>query len=308
MSLDKRMSTWHMGRLWVTEWVSPKEAHMHGLEEIIYEGRTKYQHVLIARTFAFGKTLFLDGYVQSTELDEAIYHEALVHPAMLTHPSPRKVAIIGGGEGATLREVLKHRSVERVVMVDIDSELIELCKKFLPEWSKGAFDDPRVELIFSDGRRFIEETGEKFDVIILDLTDPAEGTPGIKLYTKEFYEAVYNALSEDGVAVTQATSIRYYLFAFTAIRNTLSKVFPKVRPYKIFIPAFLCEWGFMLASKSRDPLELSEEEIRERIRDLDLIFYDEEAHRFLFWIPKFVRKKMDEIDLVSTDSNPLIIY
>ena len=281
---------------------------MHGILEIYYEGRTKYQHVVIAKTHAFGDALFLDGYVQSTELDEFIYHEALVHPAMITHPNPRKVAIIGGGEGATLREALKHKSVEKVVMVDIDDELIELSKKYLGKWHRGAFEDPRLELKLMDGRKFLEETDEKFDVIILDLTDPAEGTPGIYLYTKEFYESVYKALADDGVAVTQATSTRYNLFMYAIIRNTMASVFPIVRPYKAFIPAFLSEWGFMLASKKYDPLELGEDYIGRRLEGLELRFLDKQLFKSLFILPKYMREEMKKYTQISTDSEPAKIY
>ncbi len=308
MSMDKSQSTRHMGYMWITEWISPKEAHMHGLVEVYFEGRTKFQHVIIARTHAFGDALFLDGYVQSTELDEFIYHEALVHPAMLTHPNPRKVAVIGGGEGATIREVFKYKDVERVVMVDIDDELIELSKKYLKKWHQGAFDDPRLELKLMDGRKFLEETDEKFDVIILDLTDPAEGTPGVLLYTKEFYEAVYRALSDNGVAVTQATSTRYNLFMYAIIRNTMASIFPIVRPYKAFVPAFLSEWGFMLASKKRDPLNVTEEEIRERIKDLHLKFLDVPLFKSLFVLPKYMKEEMKKYTRISTDKDPAKIY
>ncbi len=307
MSLNPEMSTRHMGYMWVTEWISPKEAHMHGLVEVYYEGRTRYQHVLIARTHAFGDALFLDGYVQSTEADEFIYHEALVHPAMLAHPSPRRVAVIGGGEGATIREVLRYPGVERVVMVDIDGELIELAKRYLGKWHRGAFEDPRVELVLEDGRRFLEEAEPgSFDVVILDLTDPAEGTPGVMLYTEEFYRAVARALGPDGVAVTQATSTRYNLFMYAIIRNTMARVFPHVRPYKAFVPAFLSEWGFMLASKGRDPL-VPEEEVERRLPG-GLRFLDAETYRCLFTLPKHVKEALASEKRVSTDAEPATIY
>lgn len=307
MSLNPGESTRHMGYMWITEWISPKEAHMHGLEEVYYEGRTRYQHVVIARTRAFGDALFLDGYVQSTEADEFIYHEALVHPAMLAHPSPRRVAVIGGGEGATIREVLRYPGVEKVVMVDIDEELIGLARKYLAKWHQGSFDDPRVELVYGDGRRFLEEAEPgSFDVVILDLTDPAEGTPGVKLYTREFYSAVYRALSGDGVAVTQATSTRYNLFMYAIIRNTMASVFPHVRPYKAFVPAFLSEWGFMLASKGRDPLR-PQEEVERRLPG-GLRFLDAETYRCLFTLPKHVREALAGEKRVSTDAEPATIY
>ncbi|QOJ78486.1 polyamine aminopropyltransferase [Infirmifilum lucidum] len=297
----------YIGILWYIEWLSSMEAHMHGIEELIYDGRTKYQRVTIARTGSFGLVLFLDGYAQSSEEDEFIYHESLVHPAMLTHPHPRSVLVVGGGEGATIREVLKHESVQRVVMVDIDRELVELAKKYLHEWHRGSFDDPRVELVFMDGKEYIENTNEKFDVIILDLTDPIKDTPGVLLYTKEFYESVKKALTPEGVMVTQATSARYYLRAFSVINNTVSTVFPVARPYKVFVPAFYSEWGFVLGSLSRDPLAIPRAELEERLGKLNLRFLDLDHYYFLFKIPRYMEEKMRKYREISTMSHPLEI-
>jgi len=297
----------HIGVLWYTEWLSPLEAHIHGIEELLYDGQTKYQRVTIAKTGSFGLALFLDGYAQSTEYDEFIYHESLVHPAMLTHPNPRKVLVVGGGEGATIREVLKHKTVERVVMVDIDGELVELAKKYLYKWHQGSFDDPRVELIIADGKEFIENTNEKFDVVILDLTDPIKNTPGVLLYTKEFYEGVKKILNAQGVMVTQATSTRYYLEAFTVIGNTVGAVFPISRLYKVFVPAFYSEWGFALGSMGRDPLSIPRNELQERLGRLDLRFLDMDNYYHLFKIPRYMEERMKEYAWISTIDKPLEI-
>lgn len=294
-----------MSVLWYTEWLSPHEAHIHGVLDLVYDGRTKYQRVTIAKTGSFGLALFLDGYMQSSEYDEFVYHESLVHPAMITHSSPRKVLVIGGGEGATVREVLKHERVERVVMVDIDEELVALARKYLVDWHKGAFDDSRLELVFEDGVKYIEETRETFDVIILDVTDPVKGTPGVYLYTKEFYEKVRDRLTSRGIMVTQATSLRYYERAFAVIYNTVSKVFPVARRYKVFIPSFYSEWGFVLGSLERDPLDVPEQEVREKLQRLNLRFLDEFQYRYLFTIPKFMQERLSKYTEVSTLSNPL---
>jgi len=284
----------------------PHEAHMHGVERILYSGRTKFQRVDIVVTYSFGKCLFIDGVLQSSEYDERVYHESLVHPAMMTHPNPKRVLIIGGGEGATAREVLRHPTVERAVMVDIDGELVELCRKYMPEWSEGAFEDPRLELVIEDGRRFVEETKERFDVIILDLTDPIPGSPSVYLYTKEFYELVRSRLGPDGVAVTQATSLRYSLDSFAKIRNAMASVFPVARPYMAPVVSFQSWWGFVMGSLGRDPLSVPPEEIRIRVAALRglLAYYDEDVHRALFCIPRFIREAADRIKDVPTDSNP----
>lgn len=293
---------------WIIEWISPKEAHMTGIEEVYYIGATKYQRVAIVRTATYGKALYLDGFIQSSERDERIYHEALVHPAMVTHGKPRRVAIIGGGEGATAREVLRHGTVERAVMVDIDEELVSLCRRYMPEWSRGAFDDPRLELVFDDGRRFMERTDEVFDVVIVDSVDPVEGTLSIGLYTKEFYEVVKERLGDDGVLVTQATSTRYYPHAFAMIYNTLRAVFPVARVYHTYIPSFLSDWAFVIASRGRDPASVPPEEIADIVGGLgELFFYDGEAHLHMFWVPKYLKAEMSKHKAVSTDKAPLAL-
>jgi len=156
---------------WFSDYISPDLTMLHSIKERIYSGRSKFQSIDIVNTGSFGICLILDGKIQSSEADEFIYHEALVHPAMITHPQPERVFIAGGGEGATLREVLAHKTVKRAVMVDIDEEVVSLCRRFLPSWHQNAFDDPRAELHFVDAREYLDESSDKFDVIIIDLAD-----------------------------------------------------------------------------------------------------------------------------------------
>src|SRR6202171_6546069 len=155
---------------WYVEQFSPTELHQHAIEEISYACRTPYQSVAVMRTAAFGKMLVLDGDTQSSQADEKIYHESLVHPAMASVDDRSEVLILGGGEGATLREVLRDPSVRRCTMVDIDGQVVELAKQYLPEWSDGAFDDPRARVIIGDALRFIKEDGDRYGVVISDLT------------------------------------------------------------------------------------------------------------------------------------------
>ena len=299
-----------METIWryLIEWVRiPYEAYMHGIKKVYYSGETRYQKVDIVETYSFGKCLFLDGKLQSSEYDEHVYHEALVHPAMMTHPNPRRVLVVGGGEGATIREVLKHPSVEEVTMVDLDGELVELCKRFLPEWSRGAFEDPRVRLVISEGRKFMKEARDEYDVIILDLVDPTPDSPAALLYTKEFYSLVEKRLGKGGVMVTQATSVRFSLTTFAAIRNTVAQIFPVARAYYVPMTSFLSLWGFALGSKSRDPLSIERSEIEERINGLrgELRFYDPEVHYYMFHFPRYLREKMDAVEDIYTDEKPV---
>lgn len=299
-----------MEEVWryIVEWIRmPYEAYMHGVRRILYSGSTRYQRVDIVETHSFGKCLFLDGKLQSSEFDEFVYHEALVHPAMLTHPQPRHVLVVGGGEGATIREVLRHPTVEEVTMVDLDGELVELCRRYMPEWSRGAFEDPRVRLVVGEGRRFLEESGETYDVIVLDLVDPTPGSPAALLYTREFYSIVKDRLSGDGVMVTQATSTRFSTRTFAAIRNTVAQLFPVARAYFAPVVSFQSLWGFVLGSKGRDPLGIDRGELERRIAGLggDLRFYDVETHYFILHMPRFLREKVEEIRDVYTDEKPV---
>src|SRR2546425_5495225 len=159
---------------WFHERLGPSEWHVHEVKTVLFSKKTPFQHIEIVELGDYGRSLILDGKVQSTQADEFIYHEVLVHPAILVHPNPKRVMVIGGGEGATLREVLRHRSVERALMVDIDREVIEVSRAMLPEFHAGAFDDPRPELAFEDARRWLETHDQVFDVIIIDLSDPIE--------------------------------------------------------------------------------------------------------------------------------------
>ena len=163
---------------WVIETVMPDLAIMLKVDEVLYSGHTGYQRVEVVHSEVYGRSLLLDGKTQSTERDEHIYHETLVHPAMMLHPDPRRVFIGGGGEGGTLRETLAHRSVEKVTMVDLDQQVVELCREHLPQHHRGAFDDGRTELVFDDARGFLENTDQRFDVMIMDLVDPG-GRAGI---------------------------------------------------------------------------------------------------------------------------------
>ncbi len=295
---------------WFVEIQTSCSAHMHGIEEILYSGRSQYQEIVVAKLCNVGKALILDGKIQSSESDEWIYHESLVHPVMISHPNPKRVAILGGGEGATLREVLRY-DVEEVVMVDLDKEVIEVAKKYLPEWHQGSFEDPRVKLVIGDGRKFLEETEpNSFDVIVLDLVDPFEGGPAAKLYTKEFYELVKRALKEDGIMVTQATSTSYTLKMFTVIYKTVSEVFDKANGYHSFVQAFDSTWGFVWGSMTLDVNALSPGEVDSRLKSRvkgELKYYDGATHLSMVNLPKHVRKAMESETVVSTDEKPFLL-
>src|SRR5919198_6514773 len=181
-------------------------------------------------TSVLARALFLDGQPQSAVADEYVYHEALVHPALISHSAPKRVLIAGGGEGATLREVLRHPGVERAVMVDIDGELVDLCREHLAEMHQGAFDDPRADVVIGDALAYLREHEEPFDAIVIDLTDPSEEGPIGELYSEGFYRLVASRLADDGIMVLQAYTFGPGRTAWQdKIAATLSQVFPIVR-------------------------------------------------------------------------------
>ena len=297
---------------WFLDLLSPSEAHIHGIEGILVSKQTKYQQMEILQTRSYGRCLILDGKMQSSEFDEFIYHEALVHPALLTHPEPKRVFIVGGGEGATLREILRHNTIERVLMVDIDEEVVENCRKYMPEWSDGAFEDIRQELRFMDARKHLEETKDFYDIIIIDISEPVQEGPAYLLYTKEFYQLVQKRMTKNGIISLQAgTTAVNSLLCISAVYQTLKSVFKYVRPYQANIPSFGLPWGFALASNTLDPKQISEEEINRRISKRmkgDLKYYDGETHHGQFLLAKLIRDRMEKERTIIEDNRPLYIY
>jgi len=297
---------------WFCDRVSQNLIQLHSLEEVLYTGQAQFQSIEIIRSGSFGKCLVLDGKIQSSEVDEFIYHEALVQPAMIAHPYPETVFIAGGGEGATLREVLSHNTVKRAVMLDIDAEVIAICKKYLPDHSRGSFEDKRTELYHADARDYLAKCGEEFDIIIIDLPEPIEKGPAYLLYTQEFYQLVRDRLSTNGIICVQAGSAAWTeLLNFTAVNNTLKSVFPIVCPYQVDVPSFGGPWGFCLASSSLNPRRLSATEVDSRIsaRALTCLkFYDGLTHQGIFSLPKHLREELSKPARIITDKNPLYIY
>jgi spermidine synthase len=297
---------------WFFETTTAVEGHMHAIVRTIAAARTKFQQVEIMETASYGKCLVLDGRIQSSQGDEFIYHEALVHPGMLaTDAPPRRALVIGGGEGATLREILRYPSITRAVMVDIDDEVVNLCKRHLPEMHQGAFDDPRVELRHEDARGYLERSSERFDFISIDLVEPLEEGPACMLFTKEFYALVRDRLTPGGTMTMQAgmTKVGELPF-FAAINRTLKDVFPVVAGYQTFISCFGTPWGFVLASKNVDPARQSiaavDTLVAERVKG-PLEYWDGQTHQHAFALPKFIRKAVETSTRVSTDAHPLIV-
>jgi spermidine synthase len=296
---------------WYIEYFTPVEGHMHGIKEILASAVTPFQRMDFVVTCRYGKALFLDGKVQSTEADEFIYHEALVHPPLLLHPRPEKAFIVGGGEGATLRDILKHPSIKQVTMVDIDGDLVRECRKWLPEYSQGAFEDPRTVLIHDDARKVLAESRETYDAIIIDLTEPLEGGPSYLLYTREFYKIVADHLSPEGAMSLQAGTTRAGdTLLLASITKTLATAFPVVRAYQAIVPSFDLPWGFCVASRKNDPLALAPQDVDRKLKERGLEnarYYDGITHQGIFSLPKYLRKALAEEGLIIRDDKPMFL-
>lgn len=296
---------------WFIEHTSPATAHMVAVERYIITTQTPYQQVDIADTTLFGRILVLDGKIQSAQLDEYIYHEALVHPAMLLSAAPRSILVIGGGEGATLREVYKHSSVERVVMVDLDQAVVELCRTHLQSWHEGSFEDSRLELIYADARDYLQGVNQKFDVIISDVPEPVSGGPALKLFTSQYFALIRDRLAPDGLLVLQAGDFSLpFISTHSAIRRTVEQVFPGSRSYRSFIPSFNSEWSFVIASSSGPvslpPAKWCDEALT--LSAINLRYLDGETLVGCFSLPADVRRILHLEQRVIDDNDLVSVY
>ncbi|MEC4892616.1 MAG: fused MFS/spermidine synthase [Oscillatoria sp. PMC 1051.18] len=236
--------------LWVKEYITPWDVYEHGITKILAYKKTAFQEMYIVETGVYGKALVLDGKWQSCTGDEFLYHEPLVHPAMISHQSPKKALILGGGEGATVREVLRWKTIEQVTMVDIDGEVVEACREHLREMHENVFDDPRVELKIANALEVLDTTEQKWDIIISDLSDPIESGPSFQLFTKEYFEKVQRVLAPKGFFVVQAGPVSPGEIKLHArLINTLKTVFANVVSYASHVPTYASPWGFGLASQ-----------------------------------------------------------
>jgi spermidine synthase len=235
--------------IWLRELITPWDVYLHGASRIVHAERTPYQELCIVDTPAFGKKLFLDGIVQSSQADEFMYHEVLVQPAMFATGAARRVLVLGGGEGATLREALAWSTVARAVMVDLDGAVIAAARVHLTEWHRGSFDDPRTELVIGDAVEYLATTAERFDVVVSDMTDPVEDGPATFCFTAEYFEAVHNVLEPGGVLAVQAGPWSPVEIALHArVLRTMASVFPYVHSYPCNAPVYGRALGFAVAS------------------------------------------------------------
>jgi spermidine synthase len=247
----------------------------------LWEGRSEFQHVEIIDTVAFGKALVLDDAMQTTEADEFLYHEPLVHIPLLAHPNPRRVLVVGGGDGGALRHVLMHESVEQAVQVEIDGLVVTASQEWLPELSGGAFTHPRARLIIGDGLAYMRDVSEPFDVILVDSTDPVGPAEG--LITEEFYRLAAGALSENGIFVMQTGSPLLMRDELHSAAEAMGSIFPIVSTYLGHVPSYPgVLWSWTAGSKTLDP------SVPRRTPPAGLRFYTPEVHRGAFALPPYL--------------------
>lgn len=287
------MNTRNVLELWVKEVHKDAVGLSFKVEQTLFSGKSPYQQVDVVKTKSHGALLLNDGIVMLSERDEFIYHEMIAHVPLFVHPAAEKVLIIGGGDGGTAREVLKHRNVKKAVMVEIDEMVVNACKAHMPGVS-SAFHDPRLSLLIEDGVKYVANTAERFDVVLVDSSDPVG--PAAPLFDQAFYENVSNILTKDGILVTQAES-PFYDTELQAPMLTNQRPFFKGLHLYLFptltYPGGL--WSFGFASKSgKSPTE-GPDPARVKASQIGFQYYTPEIHRAAFVLPAFIAKTYENL-------------
>jgi spermidine synthase len=258
--------------------------YAYEVEEIICQRKTRFQDLLIFRNPYFGKVLALDGVVQLTERDEHFYHEMLAQVAMHIHPAPLDILIIGGGDGGTLREILKHGLVKSVTVVELDGEIIEASKEFFPTLSAG-FSDPRTHILETEGAGFLAQTREKFDLIIVDSTDPVG--PSRSLFTSQFFKSASATLKAEGIFVAQTESLHFHREFIRDVQHGLREIFNIVDLYTVPLTTYAGNWWtFSISSKAHNPKDIL------RKCEVSTRYYSEDVHRHAFLPPSLYQRLM----------------
>lgn len=254
---------------------------------ILHQEKTEYQELLVLDTDVFGRMLTLDGAIQTTIRDEFVYHEMITMVALNTHPNPRRVLVVGGGDGGAIREIIKHPRVEKATLVEIDRSVINASRRFLPEISR-ALDDPRVEVLVEDGIKHVQERENYYDIIIVDSTDPVG--PAVGLFAVDFYQQIHRALTRDGIFVAQTESPWFNQDLIRQIIRDVSGIFPITRLYLAAIPTYPSGlWSFTMGSKRHDPEKVDVS----TFPAIETRYYSPQVHLASFVLPQFVRDLVD---------------
>ena len=289
-----------------TEWLNSRFGYFYTVSGKIHSCRTRFQKLDLVSTNEFGRVLMLDGITQVAQSCEFAYHEPMVHPAMCTHPCPRSVLVIGGGDGGILREVLKYPCVESVVLAELDEGVITFSKKYLPSIHKDAFSDRRLSIHIVDGRKYVEEHAGCFDVVIMDMTDPFG--PSKYLYTRDFFSAVKRSFnSKKGVFAMHTESPIARPQTFSCIQHTLRSVFPYTRPLYAYIQMYAVLWSITVSSEGSDtaiikPAAIDRKLSAYKIRNLQ--FYNGSIHHAAQAAWPYITNLLLKKSRVLTDAHP----
>ncbi len=278
------------GGYWFTEYSPSNTAFSLRVKYKLFEKLTTYQKIEIFDSYDYGKVLVLDGFIMLTEKDEFIYHEMITHVPLFTHPEPKRVLVIGGGDGGAVREVLKHESVEKVELVEIDEEVVSAVRKYFPQVA-SALEDKRVEIKFQDGIEFVKSKNEIYDIILIDSPDPIG--PAVGLFEESFYKDAFSALNDSGIIVAQAESPFIYPDLIKQINSAFKKYLPIVRFYLVNVPTYLSGViSFVLGSKKFDPIK---DFNSDRVKKFNskLKYYNEQIHIASFALPNFFRELLE---------------
>ncbi|RAZ80824.1 spermidine synthase [Planococcus halotolerans] len=272
-----------MAGFWYTEKQTENFGITMKINKTLHTEQTDFQYLEMAETAEWGNMLFLDGMVMTSEKDEFVYHEMVAHVPLFTHPNPENVLVVGGGDGGVIREILKHPSVKKATLVDIDGKVIEYSKKFLPSIASG-LEDARVEVIVGDGFMHIAESDNEYDVIMVDSTEPVG--PAVNLFSKGFYAGISKALKEDGIFVAQSDNPWFKGDLIKQVQSDVREIFPITKLYLANIPTYPSGlWAFTIGSKKYDPLTVP----AERFHEIETKYYTKELHNAAFALPKFVK-------------------
>ncbi len=279
--------------LWYTEKHTENAAITLKVNQSLFSGKSEFQRLDIVETAEYGRMMLLDGLVMVTERDEFVYHDMITHPALFVHPDPKKVLVIGGGDGGTIREIMKHKGVEEAVLCEIDGLVIEKSIELLPSMACDIDgSNPRVKLHVDDGIAYIRDHQDAFDIILVDSTDPIGPAEG--LFEEDFYRMVFGALKKDGIMVAQSESPFYHGEIQKNMYRNLRAVFPIVEMYQAFIPTYPSGfWSFAFASKEHHPVKDFDRE-RAKNRGFYTKYYNEDLHLGAFMLPTFARENISK--------------
>ena len=272
------------------EYLNKHSAYAYRLGPLLHREQSPYQLIEVHESPQFGKLFRLDGDYMTSEAEEFFYHEALIHPAAITHGKVRSALILGGGDGGSAEELLKYPGVERIVLAELDEAVIRISRQYLTKIHNGSLDDPRVEIRIGDGLAYVAESAEKFDLVLLDLTDP--DTPASALYTAEFFQSVKQILAPGGAMVLHTGTPVFAPETVQTIYRRLKQHFAVVAPYGLYIPLYGAYWSFALCSDELDPSQTSAKEIAQRIELHELVklnYYNDATHHGLFALPGYFR-------------------